>query len=266
MATAVIHFAVSGEHFDQYWVFGVFMLVVAWLQLLWAIVAVARPSRLLFWTGAVVDAGAICVYIVTRTVGDVIGPTPNSIEPFGFGDGLCTVLEAVVVVGCAWLLAANADRRVDRQGLVMASAATGAAIAILLSVALVDGGSEMVMTMSGSSAAGATSGMQMPGTQTSSVELDTTSPAGVITMPDPNMQMATGMRMASSNSCDTMPTKSQESAAVNLVDTSWKESSRYQSLAVAEAAGYRPVTPSGQAVVHYIDPACYRATPLGGSW
>jgi hypothetical protein len=269
VATAVIHFAVSGEHFEEYWVFGVFMLVVAWLQLLWAFVAVAKPSRLLLWGGAVLNAGVICVYAVTRTVGDVIGPTPHDIEPFGFGDGFCTVLEAVTVVGCVWLLFAKADRPVRRQRLVMASAATGAAIAILLSVALVDGGSEMVMSVSDSSATGTTpamsmSGTQMAGGQTSSIKLATTSPAGDITMPDPNMQMAAGMKMASSTSCDAMPTKSQQTAAVNLVDTSWKESSKYQSLAAAKAAGYRPVTPSGQSVVHYINPAYYRATALGG--
>jgi hypothetical protein len=33
VATAVIHFAVAGEHFQEYWLFGVFMLTVAWLQL-----------------------------------------------------------------------------------------------------------------------------------------------------------------------------------------------------------------------------------------
>jgi len=29
-----------------FWLYGVFMLAVAWLQLLWAFVAIARPSRL----------------------------------------------------------------------------------------------------------------------------------------------------------------------------------------------------------------------------
>lgn len=269
VATAVIHFAVAGEHFEEYWVFGVFMLVVAWLQLLWAFVAIAKPSRLLLWAGAILNAGVIGVYIVTRTAGDVIGPTPHAIEPFGFGDGLCTVLEAIMVIGCAWLLFAKADRPAKRQSLVMASAVTGTAIAALLSVALVDGGSEMVMSMSDPPAAGTTSTMQMSGahslgTQASSIKLATTSPAGDITMPDPNMQMAAGMKMASSASCDARPTKSQEQAAVNLVNTSWKDSSKYQSLAVAKAAGYRPVTPSGQAVVHYINPAAYRDTALGG--
>ena len=120
VATAVIHFAVAGAHFQEYWLFGVFMLVTAWLQLLWAVGAVARPSRLLLGAGAVVNAGIVAVYIVTRTVGDVIGPTPHEVEPFGFGDGLCTVLEAIVVAGCLWLLAARTDHQVRRQSLVVA--------------------------------------------------------------------------------------------------------------------------------------------------
>lgn len=49
------------------------------------------------------------------------------------------------------------------------------------------------------------------------------------------------------------------------MDTSWKDSSRYQSLAVAKSASYRAVTPTRQAVVHYINPAYYRATAFGRS-
>ena len=43
VVAAVIHFAVSGEHFQEYWAFGVFMLAVAWLQLTWAVGVVVRP-------------------------------------------------------------------------------------------------------------------------------------------------------------------------------------------------------------------------------
>jgi 4-amino-4-deoxy-L-arabinose transferase-like glycosyltransferase len=99
VVTAVIHFAVAGEHFQEYWVFGVFMLAVAVLQGLWAIAVINRPGRALLAGGAVLNAAVVGVYILTRTVGDMIGPTPHEVEPFGFGDGLCTVLEAVIVVG-----------------------------------------------------------------------------------------------------------------------------------------------------------------------
>jgi hypothetical protein len=114
-AAAVIHFAVAGAHFRQYWLFGVFMLVVAWLQLMWAAAAAVRPVRWLLWSGAILNAGVVTVYIVTRTAGYVIGPTPHAVEPLGFGDGLCTALEAVVVVACAWLLAARSDPRIRRD-------------------------------------------------------------------------------------------------------------------------------------------------------
>lgn len=56
-ACAVIHFSVAGEHFREYWLFGVFMLVVAWAQLLWAVVAAARPSRAALWAGAGLNVG-----------------------------------------------------------------------------------------------------------------------------------------------------------------------------------------------------------------
>jgi hypothetical protein len=75
----------------------------------------------------------------------------------------------------------------------------------------------MVMSMSGSTAAAGT---------TPAIKLATASPAGDIIMPDPNMQMARGMKMASSGSCDTEPTPAQQKAAVGLVDTSWQASKK----------------------------------------
>jgi hypothetical protein len=252
LAAAVIHFAVSGEHFQEYWLFGVFMLVVAWGQLAWAVLAVARPSRALLWAGAVLNTGVIVVYIVTRTVGDVIGPTPNAVEPFGFGDGLCTVLEAVVAAGCCWLLISRADRTVPAARLIQVPAGTGAVTAVLLSVALVAGGPEMVMTMS-------TVPSSVP-----AINLATTSPAGNIIMPTPNMQMAPGMRMASSVPCDTAPTTAQQQAAVRLVNASWKGARKFRSLAVARADGYQPITQTGAPVVHYLSRSAYLATVTGG--
>jgi hypothetical protein len=260
VATAVIHFAAAGQHFQQYWLYGVFMLVVAWLQLLWAILAIARPSRLLLWGGVVLNVGVVAVYIVTRTVGDVVGPGAHAAEQAGFGDVLCTVLEAVVAAGCTWLLIARTERRVARRNLFMAPTAAAVATATLLSAALVAGGPEMVMSMNAS--ASTTTGTGMGATST--IKLTTTTPAGDITMPDTTMQMADGMRMASSVPCTATPTTAQQQAAVNLVDTSWQDARKYQSLAAAKAAGYVPITPVGMPVVHYLDKASYRATILGG--
>lgn len=272
-ATAVIHFAVAGGHFQQYWLFGVFMLTVAWLQALWAAVVVVRPSRWLLWSAAALNAGVIVVYIVTRTVGDVVGPTPRSVEPVGFGDGLCTVFEAVVVAGCCWLLASRKDWQVRREQLIAMPGVVAVATAVLLSVALVAGGPDMVMSaQAGARPAVRSSGMHMrissvraSMTEVAGIKLATASPAGDITMPHASMQMAAGMRMAGPAMCDAKPTLAQQVAAVRLVNATWRGTRKYASLSVARTAGYVPITPSGLPVVHYLNYRYYLATLRGGS-
>ncbi|MGH3743550.1 MAG: hypothetical protein ACRDTP_01660, partial [Mycobacteriales bacterium] len=100
---AVIHFAVAGSHYSEYWAFGVFMLGAGWLQLVSAVGLCLRPSRWLLAGTALLNAGVIGVYVVTRTVGVVVGPTPHDVEPVGFGDLFCTACEAVIVVGAVLL-------------------------------------------------------------------------------------------------------------------------------------------------------------------
>src|SRR5215470_3239225 len=233
LATSVIHFAVAGAHFRQYWLYGVFMLAAAWLQLGWSVAAMgrgilrvgppadpARPSRALLWSGAALNGAGVAVYVVTRTVGDVIGPGRNTAEPVGFGDGLCAFLEIVVIAGCAYLLASRADHRVRHDHLIMAAWATGGVTAIMLSAALVAGGPDMVMKATATLAARTqrmpamgNSRAHRPAMATSGIRLATATPAGDITMPDPNMQMPAGMRMASAVPCDARPTAAQQKAA-----------------------------------------------------
>ena len=62
--------------------------------------------------------------------------------------------------------------------------------------------------------------------------------------------------------CVAQPTASQQHAAVSLVDQTAAAVAPYRSLAAAQAAGYVPVTRSGQKVVHYINPTVYRQGQL----
>jgi hypothetical protein len=100
--------------------------------------------------------------------------------------------------------------------------------------------------------------------QTAALRIPTVSPAGDVTMPDPNMQMAPGMRMASPTMCDAMPSQAQRAAVVRLVNASWQGARRFRSLAAAKAAGYVPITPPGLRVVHYLNYQYYLATARGG--
>lgn len=273
VATAVIHFSVAGEHFHEYWLFGVFMLVVGWPQLLWAVVVAARPSRSLAWLGIGGNAAVVAVYLVTRTVGDLVGPTPREVEPVGFVDALCAVFELAVVAGCGALLVARGSQRPRRRPVAVVSAVTVTVVAGLLSASLVVAGPETDHDGMGADGMG-TDGMGADGmsakgmggsAEAAAIRLPTTSPAGQITMPDRGMPMGRGMAMADPRPCTAVPSADQQAAAVNLVDAAWRDARKYQSLAAAQAAGYRPVTPTGRPVVHYINPASYRAVLGGGS-
>jgi hypothetical protein len=111
---------------------------------------------------------------------------------------------------------------------------------------------------SGSSPAGSMPGMGTSApTATAPLSLPTTSPAGPIDWPDDMTTMAPGMEMATPG-CTAQPTSAQQHAAVALVDQTVRAAAPYESLAAAEAAGYVPVTRTGQAIVHYINPAIYR--------
>ncbi|MGH9057235.1 MAG: DUF1996 domain-containing protein [Acidimicrobiales bacterium] len=151
--TAVIHFAVAGQHFQEWWLFGVLMLVAAWAQTSFAVATVIRPSRPVWFGGALLNAGIAVYYVVTRTYGDVIGPTPRGAESVGFGDLACTVLEVLVVVGCAWLLLSKGQHQVPARRSLWLPVAAATIGAIVLSAALVDGGPEMVMKVPASAPA-----------------------------------------------------------------------------------------------------------------
>src|ERR671924_1507213 len=59
VGAGAIHFAVIQSHFEEYWAAGLFFVAVAWFQVLWAILIVARPTRPWAVAGAVINAGIV---------------------------------------------------------------------------------------------------------------------------------------------------------------------------------------------------------------
>jgi hypothetical protein len=104
LAAAGIHFAVMGEHFQEYVVFGVFFSLVAWFQALWALGVVVAPTRWTLAVGLLANAAIACVWLISRTTGVPIGPEPGVAEPAALLDVLSTVLELLIVVVCGALL------------------------------------------------------------------------------------------------------------------------------------------------------------------
>jgi hypothetical protein len=99
---AAIHYAVVAEHFEEWWGFALFFVGSAVAQLAWAVAIVASRSRLLIWAGVVGNAAIVVLWIVTRTVGTLVGPEPMP-EPIGLADSVATAFEVAIVVGGTWL-------------------------------------------------------------------------------------------------------------------------------------------------------------------
>jgi hypothetical protein len=104
MTAAAIHFAVMGQHFAEYIVFGVFFSVVAWSQALWAVGVIVVPSRRLLLVGLVGNALVVLVWLSSRTTGLPIGPEAGAAEAATFVDVFSTILEVAIVAGAASLL------------------------------------------------------------------------------------------------------------------------------------------------------------------
>lgn len=95
---ASIHFAVTADHFEEWWAFGAFFAVIGAAQLLWAALVMASPSRLLIRLGVFGNAAVVALWVVTRTVGTLIGPDPTTPESVGVADSLATAFEFGVVL------------------------------------------------------------------------------------------------------------------------------------------------------------------------
>jgi hypothetical protein len=83
--------------------FGLFFLLLAAIQLTWGVLAL-RSRRPLLVSGGAVNLIVIGVWVVSRSVGVPFGPHAGEAEDPGFLDGLATSLEALLVLGVAWLV------------------------------------------------------------------------------------------------------------------------------------------------------------------
>jgi hypothetical protein len=112
IGAAVIHFAVIAQHFDEWWLTGLFFLSIAPFQLAWGLLVLIRPSARAYVVGALANALIVVTWIVSRTSGVPIGPQAGEAEAIGFPDALATAFEIVLV---AILVALLLGGRVFRQ-------------------------------------------------------------------------------------------------------------------------------------------------------
>jgi hypothetical protein len=136
---AIIHFAVIAQHFDEWWLAGIFFTAVALFQVAWVVAVVLRPSARVFLAGAVINALVVLTWIVSRTTGIPVGPEAGEAEAVDLPDSLATAYE-VLIVAAAWALAARISalrRPLRSRTAAIVTWVVAAAVAVLTALALV---------------------------------------------------------------------------------------------------------------------------------
>lgn len=107
----LIHYAVVPEHRSEWVGYAVFFTLLGAFQLIWAAAVWADRGRWLLGLGAVANAAAIFLWIISRTVGLPFGPDAGEAESVGIIDVLCVLAEAVALTAAAAALWAAIRRR-----------------------------------------------------------------------------------------------------------------------------------------------------------
>jgi hypothetical protein len=250
VGAAAIHFAVTFEHFNEYSLYGVFFLVLAWAQLVWPAVLIAlpsltwapdgaRPARLpatwspsgltplaarrlvvWLWLGIAGNAVVLAIYFSSRSIGLPIGPDTKSVEAWGGLDLVCAIEEILLIAIVATVLARPGllarPVRFRNQARSLASVLVAPAVVIAASTAVMTpawAGSEGPAGMASASSGGLQGGMGDMGTTNG--------------LPDMQMYGRTNA-----------PTAAQVVAAANLIKETDASLVRFQNVDDAYAAGY----------------------------
>ena len=97
-AAAAIHFTAAVEHFGEHPSHAVLFTLLACAQLLWGIALYRSPSRRLLLIGVLMNVGVVAVWVVSRTSGIPIGPSPWRPEPVGLLDAVASADEVAMAL------------------------------------------------------------------------------------------------------------------------------------------------------------------------
>jgi len=97
LGAGLVHVAVLREHLDHWLLAGVFFGALAAVQLGWGLAALARDRAPLPRAFIALNLAVVGLWAVTRTTGLPFGPGAGAAEPVGTADGLCMVLQGLIV-------------------------------------------------------------------------------------------------------------------------------------------------------------------------
>ena len=117
LLAALIHVWVMPEHFAEWWGYGLFFLVAAAAQALFAVVVLKAPTPAVLGAGIVGNVAIIVLWAYTRAVGIPLGPHAGEVEAVGAIDVVSKLVELALVLMLAVLLRhAPQSTRVSMRG------------------------------------------------------------------------------------------------------------------------------------------------------
>ncbi|MBV9322215.1 MAG: multicopper oxidase family protein [Chloroflexi bacterium] len=137
LAAGLIHLSVAPAHLREYVPFGVFFLIVGSAQIVLSVELAWQPTRRLALLVAFGSASLIALWIVSRTVGLPLGPTPGQAENVGLTDVLCNLLEVLSLPALLALVGWPARRKLRRIWLVAAGTLPSALVALAVTLVAV---------------------------------------------------------------------------------------------------------------------------------
>jgi len=115
LTAALIHAMVMPEHFQEWWGYGLFFLIVACAQAIYGIALVLRAwgmsqsgsveylwanhARALYLAGIIANVALIVLYVITRTAGIPLGPHAGEVETASTISIVSKIVE-LALVGC----------------------------------------------------------------------------------------------------------------------------------------------------------------------
>ena len=111
LVAAVIHVWVMPEHFEEWFGYGLFFLVAAAAQALYALILLRTPTSTVLRVGIIGNLAIIVLWVVTRTIGiPVFGPHAGEIEEIGAIDIASKLAEVLLVILLGVLLRSAPQR------------------------------------------------------------------------------------------------------------------------------------------------------------
>lgn len=128
LAAALVHGGLTSSHFDEWWAYGVFFLVVTTAQAILGLALLLdafespRQVRRLRLSGIAGNAAVVATYVVSRTTGiPFLGPSPGAVEPVDLL-GLFTLAAELAVIALLALAMRGDPRHATRESVTPARA------------------------------------------------------------------------------------------------------------------------------------------------